>query len=354
MNAIEILTLKSELTQRLDTLRVTLNLSEDNLIPEIQELTTFRNASGLTQFIYYFFNKTRIRAAAEYEALYQLNLQPFDLQPEDLTLLNIFREGIPNQPFQISNEQLKGYEALKQTLYDGFASGKLSKAEQDKAIENFWDNLKYMLQSSESSSDRILAAYIERRNDCVTTSKPIILPSIRESARPPSFLLSLPDSGNARDYEDSLRAHGVQYGNTPIVMSNPLPSTQFIPIERQTRIFGLFTYTFMSDIQANIERTKNAFNRARESIHLAREHNINYMRPFIEGLQSLFNGWKTAKPPAQKTASQVQSAPISIPASEQSYTTKALTYVASFIPGIPGSSAAAPTQEKSWYSSYLP
>jgi hypothetical protein len=76
------------------------------------------------------------------------------------------------------------------------------------------------------------------------------------------------------------------------------------------------------------------------------------MKSFVDGLQSLFNQWKIKKPSVEKTEPLVQ--PTTAPASEQSYTSKALTYVASFIPGASALAPVASTQEKSWYSSYLP
>lgn len=358
MKAADILQLNRELGNRLDALRLELNLAEDHLKPEFPELHAFHRKSGLSQLFYYLFNYDRIRASAEYVALQQLRQRPLLVSSEEVDLLEVFENGIPASPFQISPLLSARIEPLKQALHTKLTTSSLNPVNKDQEIHTFWTTVLNLLEKSSERSDRILARYLKNRRDLglSLSEEPILLSQAHEVARAPQYLLNLRQSSGTREHlEEASKTYQPEEESlhpAPGFIHAARNPKAPIQVQTQTYVFWWFPCILMSDIHARVQATQDTFNQARDHLAQVKEHAKDYLRPFVDGLISLFEGWKNEKKPQPKPSTQPTPLPAQSAQSSPTLVTKMLTYATSLMPStsslVPSSAASAVTASNPW------
>lgn len=354
MKAADIIAFKIQLNQRREQLRHNLGMTSHSYVNINDQLTAFRSKTGFLQLIYYYLHKSTIHDAAEYEALSELLEQLPIMTTEETLIFDVYGTLPPDNQFDIRNSTAReAAEKLKESLYSKISSPSVSGLEKTQAIQEFWKNLHQILLQSDQPTDVILAHYIYDRHDCGIKPKAINLKPLKEDERTPSFLLSLPQSGNIHDLEKLQTENVIKKNDEPLNYDRiDLESRDHHKhIQIETRLFGFIHLSLMENLQKNIDAQKTLIDTAKQQLVDAKKNAKNAMRPFIDGLKSLFEGWRKIE--ARKQAPQPTTQPVA---------STLVTYIADFLPKtssqepskqVPPSQEdqVPPGQEKSWFDS---
>lgn len=333
MQVAEIIKLKKELNSRLEVLRNELNLDEE--AQALTEFDLFQSKSGWGQFFYYLLHYKRVRTAAEYSALKQLQKTTNELLQDRIQedQLNLYQTANPE--LDISDDKKISLEYHKKVLHEKLLNY-TRELDKNQAVNTFWLNFSESLAIGTLPQERVLAEFIKS-----THVKPILFPKTSpDEGGTPSFLFLLPESGTREDVEALLK-------NTPAPKAPPVHEhfvhvktseifpTATLPVNLKILNWS-YSFTYMDDIQQRVQTLETTVKEAQQFQMQAEISILQKCRNFLYSIEKTINEW-LRNPKIEVTKPSVRPTPA--PATQATASSTA-TYFPSFSISNPFTSAS--------------